>query len=114
MRHAAVVEGGMAGDLEPRPAAYRTGLADKEIPDPAGGPGLRHHEVDDLAHCLLALEAGEQDVCVVEVALLRPGVVGPGGQREVAAPSGVQDGAEQARGIEPGRAEPVDGAIGAD
>jgi hypothetical protein len=104
----------VAGDLEPGPAPDRARLPDQQIARPAGRPGLRDHEVDDLTHRVLALEPGKQDVGAGQVALLRLGVTGPGGQREVAALFLIEQGAEQAGGVETPRAEPVDRAIGAD
>ena len=59
-------------------------------------------------------EGGLEDVGVVEVALLAVEATGGGGDAEVAAEFGVEDGGENAGGVEAGEAAPVDGAVGAD
>jgi hypothetical protein len=110
----AVVERRVAGELERDRAPDRAGLPDQEIARLAGGPRLRDHEVDDLADRVLALEPGEQDVGIGEVELLRLGVAGTGRDGEVAALVLIQEGTEQARGVEARRAVPVDRAVGAD
>ena len=59
-------------------------------------------------------EGGLEDVGVVEVALLAVEAVGGGGDAEVAAEFVVEDGGEDAGGVEAGKAAPVDRAVGAD
>ena len=113
VRRAPVVEGRVAGQLERGPAADRPGLAHQQVARLPGRAGHRDHEVDHLADGLDPEEAGDQDVGVRQVHLLGP-PAGPAEQREVAALAGVQQRAEQGRGVEAGRAVPVDGAVGAD
>jgi len=110
----AVVERGVAGQLEGGPAAHREALPDQQVTRPAGGPRLGHHEVDDLADGFLPLEPGQQDVGVGQVQLLGPGVAGAAGEGEIAALAGVEQRAEERGGVEPRRAVPVDRAVSAD
>ncbi len=112
VRPAAVVEAG--GD--PRPERHRPADAEHP-PDQSVAPDLRGHpdghEVQDLAHGVTGVEAGEEHVRVRNVELTGSRG-GRGGQLEGASAVGVEDGAEYARRVERRTAVPVDGAVRAD
>ncbi len=69
------------------------------------------HEVRDLGHALVGEEARQQDAGVGQVELLLPRALQEGGQPEPAAPRVVQQGAEDGRRVEAGRAHEVDRAV---
>ena len=72
------------------------------------------HEVDHLAHAVLRQKAGDEDVRVRHVELLRRPLAPDGSDPEEAAALGVEDRSEHARPVEAVGAEPVDRAVGAD
>jgi hypothetical protein len=96
---ARVVEGGPALDVEVHPPAHHADVAN----EPVAGPGDREyrHEVDDLSHPFRRQEAGEENVGIGQVELLAAGVFHRA-EAEVPALLVVEDGAEDARGLEGG------------
>jgi hypothetical protein len=113
---AGVVEGGEAIELEVDRATDGADDADDFV-DLFGADGdaflVDGHEVNDLADALAAEEARHEDVGFGQVHLaVGPGV--DGGDAEVAAAFGVEDGGEEAGGIEAGQAAPVDRSIHGD
>ena len=106
---AGVVEGGTALQMKRQPAADDPDPPDQLVLRRAGAAD--RHVILDLAHAILVQEAGDEDGGVRPVELLAPEVVAGRGDAEAAALAVVQDGGEDAGGIEVRQAEPVDRAI---
>src|SRR5215210_4727561 len=108
---AGVVEGWQALDTEVHLPPYDPHVTD----DSVTLPRARHdrHEVKGLGKARRREEAGQEHVGIGQVALAAVGVL-HGSQREMPALLVVEDGAEDARGVEGGKAQPVYGAVGTD
>jgi len=111
VRCAAVIEPGLQLDPEPHLAPHHADAAHQPVPLGRRGPGDRH-EVVDLTHPIRGHEPGDQDGGVGEIKLLADVVVAVGRDPAMTALVRVEQGREHAGGVEPGRAEPVDAAIG--
>jgi hypothetical protein len=111
VRHPRIVEGRLADEVERGPPTDGRRAADQEVARRGHQPGGGDHEVDDLAHRVGREEPREEGVRVGEVELLRPGG-GAAGEAEVAALLRIEQGGEQRRRVEAGRAVPVDGRVG--
>ena len=112
MLRAAVVEPGPALEHERHLAAHRDHPAQELAA--VLRVAVDRHEVLHLAHAVGRQEARDEDVRVGEVELLR-GVLGVRRRDPVeAALVGVEDRREDARGVEPLGAVPVDRPVGAD
>jgi len=108
-----VVEPWLHRDPEAHGAPHDPNAANEPLPmgrSPLGDG----HEVRDLAHPLGGEEARDQDVRLRQVELPRRPAVARGSDAVVAAVLAVEDGAEDARGVEARAAVPVDRAVGAD
>jgi hypothetical protein len=104
----AVVEARLAGEPEAHRAPDGDDAADQTLPLLADA-----HEVLHLGDALGGEEAGDEDVRVREVELLRRRLPDRR-QAEGAAALGVEDGREDAGRVEVGPAEPVDRPVRAD
>src|SRR5919112_5439295 len=71
------------------------------------------HEVKGLGQAFRRGEAGQEHVGVGQIELVAVSVL-PRSQREMPTPLVVEDGAEDARGVEGGQAQPVYGAVSTD
>ena len=109
----AVVEPGRDVDLELHLAADTPDHPHDSVAVRGDRAGNRH-EVDHLADPCLGHEARDQDSGVREVQLLAGERLAGGADPEVTALLVVEQGPEDARRVEPGRAEPVDAAVGGD
>ena len=106
-----VVEGGFAFDVEGHFAPNYPHVAHQPVP--FGWLRRYRHEVQGLSHAVVREETGEQHVGVRQVELLAVEVL-HGMKGKVTALLVVQDGTEDARGIERRDAQPVYRAVGAD
>src|SRR5207248_10443193 len=98
-------------DREPHDATHHADVAHDPVSAGCGCPG-DGHEVVHLADPVRGHEPGDQDGRVGQVQL--PGHVVVPVRRDLveAAAVGVQQRGEDAGRVEPGRAEPVEGAVG--
>src|SRR5918993_3914824 len=111
MGAAGVVEGWQALDEEIHPPPY-----DPHVTyEPVTLPQARHdrHEVKGLGKARRREEAGQEHVGIGQVELVAVGVLHRS-QREMSALLLVEDGTEDTRGVEGGKAQPVYGAVGTD
>src|SRR5829696_2950632 len=108
---AGVVEGWQAFDAEIHLPSYDPHVTD----EPVTLARARHdrHEVKGLGKARSREVAGQEHVCIGQVKLLAVGVIHRS-QREMPALLVVEDGAEDARGVEGRQAQPVYGAVGTD
>ena len=98
VRGAGVVEGGAALQTKRQPAADHSDPPDQCVRRRAGATD--RHVILDLAHPVVVQKAGNEDGGVRPVELLAPEVVAGRGDAEAAALAVVQDGGEDAGGIE--------------
>src|ERR671915_1435850 len=108
---AGIVEGWKALDTE-----WNLPPDDPHVADePVTLPRARHdrHEVKGLGKARMREEAGQEHVGIGQVELVAVGVLHRS-QREMPALLLVEDGAEDTRGVEGGKAQPVYGAVGTD
>jgi len=110
----AVVEAGGDVERERHPAADAAHHAHDAVPGLGGRVAAHGHEVDDLADAGLGQVPGDEHRGVREVQLLAREDVHCGPYPAMAAPAVVQQSPEQARRVEAGGAEPVDGSVGSD
>ena len=108
---AGVVEGGLAFYVEVHLAPDHAHVPYQPVP--FGRIRGDRHEVQGLGHTVFSEKAGEQHVCVRQVKLLAVEVLNRV-QGKVSTLLVVQDGAENARGVEGRNAQPVYGAVGTD
>src|SRR5918995_1281498 len=108
---AGVIEGRQALDAETHLSPDDPHVTD----EPGPLPRVRYdrHEVERLGQALGREVAGQEHVRVGQVELVAVGVL-HGPQRELPAFFVVEDGAEHARRVEGGQAQPVYGTVGAD
>src|SRR5215203_2335380 len=111
MAAAGVVEGRQTLDAENHLPPYDPHVTD----EPVTLPRARHdrHEVKGLGQARRREEAGQEHVGIGQVELVAVGVLHRS-QREMPALLLVEDGAEDTRGVEGGKAQPVYGAVGTD
>ena len=109
----AVLEAGLDLDPELQLPANADDAPDEPVPINVSQRLVDRHEVLHLAHPGLGQKAGDEDIRVGEVELLRRPALGRRGDAVVAAALAVQDGPEHARRVEMGAAVPVDGPVGA-
>src|SRR5581483_6862140 len=108
-----VVEGGSALHSESHASADGPNPAD-ELMAPMPFPfGTDRHVIGYLADAVKGKETGHQDIGLGPVELLRPDDRRWIGRRDLEASADpvIQNGAEDARGIEAGKAEPIDRAV---
>src|ERR671917_336914 len=108
---AGVVEGGKALDTEVNLPPDDPHVTDERVTLPRA----RHdrHEVKGLGKSRRREEAGQEHVGIGQVELVAVSVLHRS-QREMPALLLVEDGAEDTRGVEGGKAQPVYGAVGTD
>src|SRR5215212_5521148 len=108
MLAAGVVEGGKALDAEVHLASYDPYVTEQ----PVTLVGMRKygHEIKGLGQALRRKVAGQEHVGVGQIQLLAAGIL-HGPQREVPALPVIQDGAEDARGVEGRQAQPIYRAV---
>jgi len=112
VRQAAVAETRLELDREPHRPPDHPDVPDQPVP--AGGRALDdRHEVVHLADPVRGHEPGDQYRGIGQVQLPGHVVVAVGRDPVEPAPPGVEQGGEDARGIEPRAAEPVEDAVGA-
>src|SRR5689334_20762305 len=114
VRRAAVVKPRRALELKAHLAPHRDDPAYQSLAVLAANRLCDRHEVLNLAHTTWSQEASDQNIGVREVQLLRsPASIGRG--KAIMAPATrVEDRPEDARGVNPGTAVPVDRAISPD
>src|SRR4051794_30009996 len=78
------------------------------------GGAADRHEVDEFADAAVGEEPGDENGGVGEVELLAVETAGRRLDPEVPAALGIEQRAEDARGVEAGAAEPVNGSVGRD
>src|SRR5215203_4492777 len=108
---AGVVEGWQAFDAKIHLPPYDPHVTD----EPVTLARARHdrHEVKGLGKARRREVPGQEHVGIGQVELLAVGVIHRS-QREMSALLVVEDGAEDARGVEGRQAQPIDGAVGTD
>ena len=113
MRLPAIVEGAAADGREADGAANAADSAVELMIERGVGVGgeTDGHEIFQFDDAVFVRETCDENVCGGPVKLLAANLVGDGGDLEVAAFGVVEDRAENAWGIEVGRAVPIDGTV---
>jgi hypothetical protein len=110
VRFARVVEPRLKVHHETHRAAYHAQLPHQPVPVRRGSSG-DGHEVVDLTDSVRGHEPGDQDRGVRKIQLLADIVVPVGSDPEMAAAAGIEQRREHARRVEPGKTQPVHGAV---
>jgi hypothetical protein len=114
MSGSSVVEPWRAFQDESHLSAYNPHQTDQQVPIGSDLGFIDGHEIDHFPDTIRCHEPRDQDGSVGEVQLSRDGIVALGCDPESPTLVPIEQGGENARRVEAGAAEPIDGSIRCD